>query len=123
MKTETLDRYRGMVLGELVKHIGGEKAIDMGELFSLVLGKDHTGTKINGTRQVRRIITELRKEGIPICSSTLKNGGGYFLPAVASELEDFLKPYKKIALQKLYIISKIKNIGLKELLGQMEMEL
>ena len=123
MKKETLDRRRGIILGVLTKHIGGQKAIDMGELFSLVLGKEYKGSKINGTRELRRIITELRKEGIPICSATAKVGGGYYLPAVASELEGFLQPYEKIALQKLYIISRIKNIGLKELLGQMELEL
>ena len=66
------------ILMILARHVGEEKAIDMGELYSRVFDEPYTH-KINNTRRLRTVITALRQKGVPIGSTAAKNGGGYYL--------------------------------------------
>jgi hypothetical protein len=75
--------------------------------------------RINDTRRLCKLITELRNEGYPIFSTSLKTGGGYFLAAVASELEDCRSRAEGIAVRKLGRIAKMRKIPLPALLGQL----
>ncbi|RJP59024.1 MAG: hypothetical protein C4549_02755, partial [Deltaproteobacteria bacterium] len=67
--------------------------------------------------------TILRQDGVPICSISSPNGGGYYLAGVGSELEDYLGRIRRRALKSLWMESKVRRIGLAELLGQMQMNL
>ncbi|MFH2011700.1 MAG: hypothetical protein ABIJ37_03195 [Pseudomonadota bacterium] len=121
-ETNIINTHKVAVLSVLSSHIGREKAIDMGDLYSQVFGKDYSN-KISDTRGLRSVITLLRKDGVPICSTTSKNGGGYYLAGAGSELEDYLSRIRRRALKALWMESKIRKIGLAELLGQMQMNL
>lgn len=114
------DIYKAKCMVALAHHIGKEKAIDMGELYEVVFGKSYTN-KISGTRDLRKIITLLRKEGAPICSEFSNTGGGYYLASAASELANYLERLRKRALKALVMESRIRNIGMVELLGQMKL--
>ncbi len=109
------------VMQILSRHIGAAKAIGMDALHERVFG-EAPGSKINGTRRLRRVIEHLRLEGNPICS-TNRGGGGYYLPATNSELDDYLGRDKRRALRVLHKIARMKKIGLFELLGQMQLSL
>jgi hypothetical protein len=99
-----------------------EKAIGMGELHEEVF-KEGWNNRINDTRLLRRLITELRWDGVPICSVSSKDGGGYYLASVGSELANFLEKKKRHGLKILAQAAKIQKVSLAEMLGQMSLNL
>ena len=116
------DQLKTNVLGILTRHIGKEKAIGMGELYKRVYGKPWEN-RINDTRALRRLITELRYEGYLIGEVRSRTGGGYYLARSESELEDFFGRRTQEALRKLKMVSCMKNLGLAEFLGQLSLDL
>jgi hypothetical protein len=125
-KTDALQlqesQYRTMLLAELTSHIGQMHAIGMAELYETVYGEAWQN-RINDTRKLRTLITDLRREGVSICSVSSSSGGGYSLPAAGSELKGYLRNSKIRALRILARVSKIQKISLPELLGQMRLEM
>jgi len=115
-------RLRGSVLAVLALHIGSVHAIGMGELYEQVYGEPWEN-RINDTRALRHVITALRREGIPINSSTAKTGGGYYHPAAGSELANYLRRNKIRALKILNINAKITRVSLPNYLGQCQLEM
>lgn len=113
---------RGSILAALTAHIGEPNAIGMGELYEQVYGEPWTN-RINDTRALRKAITELRAEGVPICSVAHAYGGGYYLAAAGSELAAYLRRSERRALLILQRNAKIKKISLPEYLGQMKLEM
>ena len=109
------ETYKQRLIKELYSRQGEANALDMGELFRRVYQEDYNN-KINDTRSLRRLITELRFEGKPIGSTTRKKGGGYFW-ATNTELNKWEKKEEKSALKKLAMIHKMKKTNL-ELAGQ-----
>lgn len=106
----------------LSKHPGKTRAIGMGELYEAVYGKPYNN-KINGTRQLRKVITKLREEGQPICSTSGKAGGGYFMASAGSDLQQYCDRLRNQALRKLALMAKLRKQTLPQLLGQIQMEL
>ena len=110
------------ILMVLSRHVGEEKAIDMGELYSRVFNEPYTH-KINHTRRLRTIITALRRKGVPIGSTAAKNGGGYYLVRAGSELDSYCGRLRRAALNKLSMEAKLRKISMPELLGQMQLNM
>lgn len=114
--------FRGQILGALTSHIGEPHAIGMGELYELVYGESWRN-RINDTRILRKAITDLREEGIPICSVASHSGGGYYLAAAGSELAGYLRSSERRALKILKRNATIKKISLPDYLGQMKLNM
>ena len=114
--------HKARLLNELTHHVGEEHAADMGDLYRRVYQREWEN-KINHTRALRTLITELRQEGTPIASSSRRDGGGYYLVRSGSELTDYLNRIQHRALKILAMASRIRKIGLPELLGQMQLNL
>lgn len=110
------------LLSVLVRHVGRTNAIGMGELFEAVFNK-RWNNKVNDTRLIRSLITELRREGLPICSTMDSDGGGYYIAAAGSELNDYLRRMERRALLILERNARIKRVSLPEYLGQMRLHL
>ena len=121
-KKQNRELYKARALAILTRHIGEEKAIDMGELYRRVFDKDWNH-KINDTRPLRNIITILRNEGCLIGDTRSSKGGGYFIARSVSELNEFFDRRTHEALKKLRMVSNMKKIGLAEMLGQMALNL
>jgi hypothetical protein len=102
----------------LMEHVGKEHAIGMGELYEKVYGKPWQN-RINDTRALRHLITDLRKEGKRVCSA----GSGYYLAAVDSELEEYLARRRRRALTELGMEAAMRKKSLPELLGQLSLDL
>jgi hypothetical protein len=113
------DRERYKALSILNKHIGKQKAISMQVFYEKVFNKC-PATAISGTRKIRLLITQLRNQGEPICSTT---GGGYYLASAGSELDDYLSRLLSQAVRKLLIVNRIKKITIQELCSQIEINL
>ena len=103
-------------------HVGQGKRIGMGELYEQVFEEtyDH---RINDTRSLRKLITELRRDGVAICSVASKNGGGYWLASAGSELASYCTNLRNRALRILGMEAKIRKISMSEMMGQMALEL
>lgn len=119
-KADAEERVR--LLAVLTDHIGETRAIGMGELFEAVYGESWRN-RINDTRRLRRLITEMRRDGVAICSVSSQAGGGYFLASAGSELVDYLRRSKVRALRILARVAKIQKVSLPDLLGQMRLEM
>lgn len=113
---------KSRLLMVMPRHIGAAKSIGMGELYETVFGEDYEH-RINDTRRLRKIVTELRHDGVPICSSPGRSGGGYYLASAGSELAEFCEKLRKQALRKLSMEAKIRKITLPELIGQLRLDL
>jgi hypothetical protein len=118
MTKEEWDAARLRLYGLMVRHVGPDKKIGMGELFEQVFLRSWHH-RINDTRNLRTLITEMRNEGMPVCS----DGRGYWNAASASELSQYFDRNKKRALTILGQISRMKKVSLPEYLGQMQLEL
>lgn len=130
MKKEELQRQseertatlRARLMTEMSRHIGERNAIGMGELYELVF-RETWRHRINDTRKLRKLIKQLRNEGVNINSSTSNQGGGYFLPAAGSELSDFLRRRDKLAVKILADNARIRKVSLRECWGQVGLRL
>lgn len=116
----TEEEYKSRLLAMLTGHIGGHNAIGMAALFEAVYGEPWKN-KINDTRRLRYLITGMRNEGVPICSSSDKTAGGYYLAAAGSELTDYTRRAEMQALKMLMRNAMIKKISLPEYMGQLRL--
>lgn len=115
--------YAARLLGELTNHVGRDNAIGMGELYEIVFDEPWAN-RINDTRRLRQIITELRRQGRPICSYCSSSGGGYYLARMrSSEMREYLERLRQRALKALVLEAKMRKMSLPELLGQLQLEL
>jgi len=116
------DDYKVRLLAELSRHIGERNAIGMAELYQVVFCEDWQH-RINDTKRLRELITALRQEGVPICSTASTHGGGYYLAAAGSELMGYLSRSERRALKILARCARIKKISLPDYLGQMKLNM
>jgi hypothetical protein len=117
-----VSELRAKVMEILAGHIGRENAVGMGELYQQVYGQPWRH-RINDTRPLRYLITDLRKRKVPICRNTSVVGCGYFLPAVGSEARQEAEKLKIQGLKKLAQAANIEKVSLPELLGQMRLNI
>jgi hypothetical protein len=116
------EALKGRVMMELARHIGRSNAIGMGELYQMIYGEPYEN-RINDTRPLRKVITELRREGSPICSLCCALAPGYYLASVGSELNGYLERLRKQAIKKLSQEAKIRRVSLPALLGQLSTDI
>lgn len=69
-------------------------------------------------RTVRQLISELRNQGIPICSNS--RTGGYWIAKDKDEIQQTINEYRHRAFNMLITARKIER---NELLGQMEIKM
>lgn len=121
-KSKFTDSERFRAISILTKRIGRQKAIAMPDFYRQVFGEEPK-SHVSGTRKIRALITQLREDGEPICSTTSGSGGGYYLASVGSELDDFCERLRSSALRKLVIVSRLKKTPLQNLCTQLELDL
>lgn len=114
--------FKSRLLMVMPQHIGKSKSIGMGELYQAVFGEPWKH-RINDTRRLRKVITELRREGVPLVSSASRFDGGYYLASAGSELADFCEKLRHRALKILSMEAQIRKISLNQLVGQLRLDL
>jgi len=119
---ENTETYKQRLLNILHFHKGERHAIDMGDLYRLVF-QDGYDQKINDTRALRKLITELRLEGYPIGSTAKRKAGGYYIITRPDELIDYAERSQKRAIKILSMVATIKRISMRDLLGQLTLNL
>ncbi len=93
----------------------------MNELHRRVMGEE-ARHDIHDTRLIRQLITDLRRSGVPIASTSIKGRGGYYVP-VGSELDEYCKRLRNRALKILSLEAKIKDRTLTEIIHEISLSL
>ncbi len=70
-------------------------------------------------RDVRKLVTLLREEGIAVCGHPAT---GYYIAATPEELEETCQFLRSRALHSLTLESKLRHVPLPELLGQLRLK-
>jgi len=117
-RSKLLPDKKVKLLGILTHHVGRAKAISQVALYEEVYNKPCTN-RYNTARGLRKLITALRREGIPVCSTTEAVGGGYYLAAAGSELENYCARLRARAMRILRMEATLRQKTLPELLGAM----
>lgn len=117
---------RAALMRALARHPSKDKAIGVVELYTAVFGSTPRD-KINGTRPLRKLIEELRREGKAIGSTTgnplLGVEGGYYLITDADELLDYFNRVKSQGIRKIVQAYKMKDTNISELVGEIQQTL
>ena len=103
------------VLTELSHHIGKDNGIHVRDLVARITGQVPTEPM---ERKVRQIVTELRMEGHHVCAHPAQ---GYFMAATAEELNDTCEFLYERAMTSLVQVSRMKQISLPDLRGQLHL--
>ena len=101
------NRMTVRLLDRLSRHIGVDHAVGMADLYEHVFERP-VADRINDTRNLRKLITRLRLEGVPIASISRPDGGGYYLPK-QSEIDDYVQRLQRRGIQMLAQASKIRQ--------------
>jgi hypothetical protein len=120
--SEPSDLHELRLIRTLGHHPGRNRAIGAGALYEAVYQRPWRD-KIRDTRRLRKLITRLRNDGYPICSSSDAEGGGYFLASAGSELDDHCKRIHARAMRLLVMEARLRKVALPELLGQISIAL
>lgn len=104
------------VLTELSHHIGQANGIHVRDLVQRITGQQTTCEPQE--RKVRQIVTELRMDGHHICAHPAL---GYFMAATPEELNDTCEFLYDRAMTSLTQVSRMKNIALPDLRGQLHL--
>lgn len=123
-KTERddMERYKTKLLMLLTQHVGEANSIGMGQLYEQVFEKKWLHRQ-NDTRLLRILISDLRREGVSICSSYSSVNGGYWLAAAGNELAKYCRKIRGRAIGLLGMEAAIRKISLPELVGQLQLDL
>lgn len=68
-------------------------------------------------RQVRSLVSELRMDGIAICGTPKS---GYYIAATPAEMEETCQFLRNRAMHSLQLESRLRNIPMPDLLGQLQ---
>lgn len=106
----------------LAQRIGAaDPWIGMAELYKAVFQRPAPHA-INDSRELRHLVTKMRRDGIPIISSDRRDRGGYKLADSPEELEAFCQRFRRRGLASLSVEAAIRRLALPELLGQLALE-
>ena len=100
------------VLAELNHHRGQSKGIHVKDLVMHITGQLSTCDALE--RSVRKLVTELRMDGHPICAHPTH---GYYLAETHAELEQTCNFLRSRAMSSLRAYSRLKRISASQLLG------
>ena len=111
---------KNKLLNILSSHARKNRAIPMRDLYHQLFG-EWPEDKINATRPLRHLITELRNDGIPICHSSDAIGGGYYLASGGRDLADHCDRIHARAMKLLVMEARLRKGGVPGLMGQISM--
>lgn len=104
------------VLTALAKHIGRSRGVRADILVAHITGDP--GPDPAGMRKLRQVITELRMAGHHVCGHP---ASGYYMAATPEELDATCEFLYERAMTGLTQISRMKNIALPDLRGQLKL--
>ena len=101
---------RNDALAVLTHHMGKHNGIRADQLAKLLSVPE---------RRLRNVISALRSEGIAVCGHP---STGYYIAETAAELEDTCQFLRSRAMHSLVIESRLRQIPLPDLLGQLHLK-
>lgn len=104
------------VITALSNHVGVKNGISAEHLVVAIQGEVTPA----GLRRLRTLITAMRQDGTPICGHPTS---GYYIASKPEEIEASCLWLRSRAMTSLITISRLQNIAVPELLGQMKLEI
>jgi biotin operon repressor len=101
--------HKHQLISIMAKHVGAGNGVSVEEL-SILLNCC--------ARKVRSAISDARMEGIAVCGHPRT---GYYIAETAEELEQTCNFLRSRAIHSLHLESRLRNIPLNDLLGQMHL--
>lgn len=95
------------LLQQLSDHVGSENGVPA-KTLGVILGITE--------RQVRELVSALRLEGVAVCGTPQT---GYYIAANAAELNETCQFLRNRAMHSLQLESRLRNIPMPDLLGQL----
>lgn len=93
----------------LSRHIGHDNGVSV----------DYLADRLGITaREVRKLVSALRLEGYHVCGYP---GTGYFIAANRDEMEETLAFLENRAMHSLALVSRMRNIAIPDLVGQLHL--
>lgn len=120
--TQDHQQARTRLLEALTDRVGKNRAVSMSTLVAAVFDQP-SAAGVKGARQLRKLITELREAGHPICSVSTSSGGGYFLASAGSELDDYTADQTRRALKILRRVAKMRRESLPRVIARISANL
>lgn len=97
------------LLDVLSAHIGRQKGVSV----------EHLADRLGITaREVRKLVSALRLQGYHVCGYP---GTGYFIAANRNEMEATLAFLEDRAMHSLTLVSRMRNIAIPDLIGQLHL--
>lgn len=100
----------------MADHIGRENGIHVTALVARLTGSDVIDTALE--RRIRALVTDLRLDGAHICAHP---AAGYFMASTPQELNETCEFLYERAMTSLTQVSRMKNISLPDLRGQLHL--
>jgi len=97
----------------MTRHRGKARGITVHQLASEITGQPGSQAV---ERQIRHLVVELRKKGIPICACP---SHGYYLAETKEELQETLKHLRDRALTSLQQVRGLRRGAMPDLAGQL----
>ena len=107
----------GRLAGQLIhKHRGRARGVTVRQLAAEITGElGNQGVE----RQIRQLVVEMRKKGIPICACPSQ---GYYMAETEEELEATCKNLRDRAMTSLQQVAGLQKMALPELVGQIGLD-
>lgn len=106
----------GRLVGQLTyKHRGKSKGATVRQLVAELSGEVSPALE----RQVRHLVVELRKKGIPICACPSQ---GYYIAETEEELQTTIQYLYDRAMTGLVQVAGLKKMALPDLVGQLGLD-
>lgn len=102
-----------VLLNALARHQGQANGVPAAQL-----AREIGLTDAAGLRRLRHLVSELREQGHAICAQPKT---GYFVPVTPEELQQSCAWLEHRAMHSLVLLSKMRNVALPELLGQLKL--
>lgn len=101
--------HKTNVLSVLARRVGVANGIHVADLAAICQLAE---------REVRKAVSELREEGVAVCAQPAT---GYFIAGTPEELEESCQFLRGRAMHSLRLESRLRNIPLPDLLGQLHL--
>lgn len=106
----------GRLVGQLTyKHRGHSKGATVRQLVAELTGEVSPALE----RQIRHMVVDLRKKGIPICACPSQ---GYYMAESEDELETTIENLRHRAITSLQQVAGLKRMALPDLMGQIGLD-
>lgn len=119
------EQAKSRMLQEMTRHYGKNRAIGAGELFEKTFLRPYEGNKITGTRELRRLIEDVKYGDTPmlIAFSCCNVRPGYYIPDSDGERREYFSREKKALKKKIGRLARLERMSAGDYANQLALSI